>query len=67
MFSWEVVPDPETGKPTVVFHDAQNNDVDVADYLRDGKLGSLRWMRVDDLMPTQQVADLDLVVPARVP
>ncbi|QDH92800.1 head morphogenesis [Gordonia phage Bakery] len=55
IFSWQVVANHKTGQPELRFVDPQPGKTDVANYLDLAKQGGLTWIRVDDLMPTEQV------------
>ena len=58
VYAWEVTPDPKTGEPMLRFIDPQPGKLDVADYLDRAKAGSFYWLRVDKLVPTEDVLDL---------
>lgn len=53
IFSWEVR--EERGVKVVRLLDGQPGILDVASYLDEAKGGSIYWMRVDDLMPVDDV------------
>ena len=57
IWSWEVVADA-AGKPYVKIYDAQPNIDNVGYYFDDAKPGTLGWIRVDDLEPTEKITDL---------
>jgi hypothetical protein len=56
IFSWEVR--MEKGVKVVRLVDGQTTDFDVISYLDDAERGSIKWMRVDDLMPTEDATSM---------